>query len=88
MSNTIIDPLAIEDLTKWSKVEPRLVKKVFELISDIHKHPFDGLGKPEGLKHQLKGCWSRRITDEHRLIYKVLSSGDIYIMSVHGHYEQ
>ncbi|WP_031527136.1 Txe/YoeB family addiction module toxin [Dyadobacter crusticola] len=88
MSNTIFDPIAIEDLSKWAKIEPKLVKKVFELIMDIHKHPFDGLGKPEGLKHQFKGCWSRRITDEHRLIYKVLSNGDIFVLSVHGHYEQ
>jgi toxin YoeB len=88
MSRIIFDRIAIEDLTQWSKSEPRLVKKVFELITDIQKHPFDGIGKPEGLKHQYKGCWSRRITDEHRLIYKVLPEGDIFIMSVHGHYDQ
>ena len=85
MSRIIFDTLAIEDLTQWSKSEPRLVKKAFELIIDIQKHPFEGLGKPEGLKHQFKGCWSRRITDEHRLIYKILSDGDIFVMSVHGH---
>jgi toxin YoeB len=88
MSRIIFDTLAIEDLSEWSRTEPRLVKKVFELITDIAKHPFVGLGKPEGLKHQFKGCWSRRITGEHRLIYKVLPEGDIFIMSVHGHYEQ
>ena len=87
MKNTIFDTLAIEDLNQWSKNEPRLVKKVFELIIDIHKHRFDGIGKPEGLKHQYKGYWSRRITDEHRLIYKVLPGDDIFILSVHGHYE-
>ena len=88
MKNTIFDTLAIEDLNQWSKNEPRLVKKVFELILDIHKHPFEGIGKPEGLKHQYKGYWSSRITDEHRLIYKVLPSEDIFILSVHGHYNQ
>lgn len=88
MSNTIFDPVALSDITTWTKAEPKFVKKIFELITDIHKHPFEGLGKPEGLKHQLKGCWSRRISDEHRLIYKVLPGGDIYIMSVHGHYDQ
>ncbi|MCF0065249.1 Txe/YoeB family addiction module toxin [Dyadobacter chenwenxiniae] len=88
MRRIIFDTLAIEDLTQWSKTEPRLVKKVFELITDIQKHPFEGIGKPEGLKHQFKGCWSRRITDEHRLIYKVVSDGDIFVMSVHGHYDQ
>ncbi|WP_439583012.1 Txe/YoeB family addiction module toxin [Dyadobacter bucti] len=88
MNSIIFDAIAIEDLTQWSKSEPRLVKKVFELITDIRKHPFEGIGKPEGLKHQYKGCWSRPITDEHRLIYKVHSGGDIFFMSVHGHYDQ
>jgi len=88
VSRIIFDINVIEDLTQWSKSEPRLVKKVFELITDIQKHPFDGIGKPEGLKHQYKGCWSRRITDEHRLIYKVLSDGDIFVLSVYGHYDQ
>lgn len=88
MNNTIFDPVALEDITAFAKSEPKLVKKIFELIADIHKHPFEGLGKPEGLKHQYKGCWSRRINDEHRLIYKVLTGGDIYIMSTYGHYAQ
>ncbi|MCF0059226.1 Txe/YoeB family addiction module toxin [Dyadobacter sp. CY356] len=88
MNNTIFSLQVIEDLTHWSKSEPRLVKKVFELIKDIHKHPFEGLGKPEGLKHQYKGFWSRRITDEHRLIYKPVAENDILVISVHGHYDQ
>jgi len=88
MKNTVFDPIAFEDLARWTKTDPKLVKKVFELIADIHKHPFEGLGKPEGLKHQFKGYWSRRITDEHRLIYKVLASEEIFVLSVHGHYEQ
>lgn len=88
MKNTIFDPTAFEDLAQWARTDPKLVKKVFELIADVHKRPFEGLGKPEGLKHQFKGCWSRRITDEHRLIYKVLASGEILVLSVHGHYDQ
>jgi toxin YoeB len=88
VSNTVFDPVALEDVTAFAKNEPKLLKKIFDLIADIHKHPFEGLGKPEGLKHQFKGCWSRRITDEHRLIYKVLPGGDIYILSVYGHYSQ
>ena len=88
MSNTIFDPISLRDITTWAKDEPKLVKKIFELIADIHKHSFEGLGKPEGLKHELKGSWSRRINEEHRLIYKVLENGDVYIMSVHGHYSQ
>ena len=88
MTNTVFDPTALKDLLQWTRSDLKLVKKIFELITDIHKHPFEGLGKPEALKHQLKGCWSRRISEEHRLVYKVLSNGDIYIMSVHGHYSQ
>lgn len=88
MKNTIIDPSAFEDLAHWAKTDPKLVRKVFELITDIHKHPFEGLGKPEGLKHQFKGYWNRRTSDEHRLIYKVLTSVEIFVLSVHGHYEQ
>ena len=88
MSNTIFDVEAIKDITFWARNEPKLVKKIFKLITDIHKHPYEGLGKPEGLKHQYKGCWSRRITDEHRLIYKIMADGDLYILSVYGHYSQ
>jgi toxin YoeB len=84
MTNTVFDPSALKDLVEWAKYEPKIIKKIFELIGDIHKHPFEGLGKPEGLKHQLKGCW----TDEHRLIYKILSNDDLLILSVHGHYDQ
>lgn len=61
MSKTILDLSVVEDLKAWAKNEPELVKKVFELISDIHKTPFEGLGKPEALKYQYKGYWSRRI---------------------------
>lgn len=67
MSVIIFESSVIDDLKEWSKVNPKLVKKVFELIGDIKVSPFIGLGKPEALKYQLKGCWSRRITDEHRL---------------------
>ncbi len=88
MNNTIFDPTALKDIIAWAREEPKLVRKTFELIGDIHKHPFEGIGKPEALKYQLKGCWSRRITEEHRLVYKVLPEGHIYIMSVHGHYDQ
>lgn len=87
MKKIIFDHSVIEDLTKWTHSDARLVKKVFELINDIKKHPFEGLGKPEMLKRDFKGCWSRRITHEHRLIYKVLPDNDIFILSVHGHYE-
>ena len=56
-----------------------------KLIIDIDQNLFKGLGKPEPLKRNLKGCWSRRITDEHRLVYKI-EKDIIYIYSCHGHY--
>ena len=87
MNKIIFNPPAIDEMKAFAQNNPKLVKKIFELITDIQKHPFDGLGKPEALKHSYKGYWSRRITDEHRLIYEVLPGNDIYILSVHGHYE-
>lgn len=62
---------ALEDFTYWSKIDPKLLKKIFDLLNDIQREPFAGLGKPEPLKHELQGYWSRRINDEHRLIYKI-----------------
>ena len=87
MKEIIFDFSVIDDLKEWSRHNPKLVKKFFELLTDIEKNPFTGIGKPEPLKHQLKGCWSRRISDEHRLIYEVVSDTTIKIISVHGHYE-
>lgn len=61
------------------------IKKINKLIKDIDRHPFEGIGKPEPLKHELSGKWSRRITDEHRLIYQV-ENDTIYIYSAKNHY--
>ncbi|EPH92632.1 Plasmid encoded toxin, Txe/YoeB family [Enterococcus casseliflavus] len=61
------------------------IKKINKLIKDIDRSPFSGLGKPEPLKHDLSGKWSRRITDEHRLIYKV-ENETIYFYSAKDHY--
>lgn len=62
------------------------MKRINELIKDISRHPFEGLGKPEALKHQLKGYWSRRINLEDRLIY-VIDGENIIIISCKRHYE-
>lgn len=62
-----------------------MVFKILELITDIQKHPFEGIGKPEPLKGNFTGFWSRRIDDEHRLIYKI-SDGEITILKCKGHY--
>ena len=66
--------------------EPKLVKKIFSLIADIQKHPFEGIGKPEALKYDLVGFWSRRITDEHRLVYQV-TDDTIIVIRCKDHYE-
>ncbi len=60
-----------EDYLYWQQTDKKVLKKLNELIKDISRDSYDGLGKPEALKHALAGYWSRRITDEHRLVYKV-----------------
>lgn len=62
---------AWEDFEYWIETDVAIVNKIKELIKSIKDNPFKGLGKPEPLKHALKGYWSRRITHEHRLVYKV-----------------
>ena len=60
-----------EDYSDWSKTDKRLFKRIRRMISETAKNPFDGIGKPEPLKGDFQGYWSRRINDEHRLVYKV-----------------
>ncbi|MEM7655751.1 MAG: Txe/YoeB family addiction module toxin [Bacteroidota bacterium] len=60
-----------EDFCYWLENEPELALKIKELLKAIRSHPFKGIGKPEPLKYSLKGFWSRRITREHRLVYRV-----------------
>ncbi len=62
---------AWEDYLYWQKTDKRAVKRINKLIKDIKRHPFEGIGKPESLKYDLTGKWSRRITDEHRMVYQV-----------------
>jgi toxin YoeB len=69
----------------WQKTDKKILKKINALIKDIKREPFDGLGKPESLKYELSGCWSRRITDEHRLVYE-MSLDSIVIISCRYHY--
>jgi toxin YoeB len=80
-------PDAEEDLQYWiSTGNKAIIKKIAQLIDDIKIHPYSGLGKPEPLKHNLSGTWSRRITKEHRLVYE-LDDDSILILSVKGHYQ-
>ena len=66
----IFESGAFEDFTEWAQLDKKL-HKIVELLKDIDRSPFAGLGKPEPLKHDLSGFWSRRINDEHRLVYTV-----------------
>jgi toxin YoeB len=76
---------ALTHLNDWRTSDPKILAKIVALITDIAANPFTGLGKPEPLKHQLKGKWSRRITDEHRLVYMV-QDNTIIVLSCRYHY--
>ncbi|MBS1486090.1 MAG: Txe/YoeB family addiction module toxin [Bacteroidetes bacterium] len=76
---------AIEELIRFKTGNQKLAFKVFELLEDIQHSPFQGLGKPEALKGNYTGYWSRRINDEHRLIYRVTEEL-IIVHSCFGHY--
>ena len=62
---------AWEDYLYWQKQDKHMVERINKLIREIQREPFSGIGKPEALKHALSGFWSRRITDEHRIVYQV-----------------
>lgn len=77
---------AFEDFIDWSNSDKKIYKRIVSLILDILRQPFTGIGKPEPLKHELKGYWSRRINEEHRLVYKV-ETETITIISCKYHYD-
>ncbi len=81
----VLTNTALEDLVFWSKNDAKTIRKIFNLIADAQRNPFDGIGKPEALKHKLAGCWSRRIDDKNRLVYKV-TENEIQIISCRYHY--
>lgn len=81
---------AWEDFTYWLDQDDEVAEKIIELIKDIVRDPFKGLGKPEPLRYRLKGFWSRRITREHRLVYKISGSGEdqcCFILQCRYHYD-
>jgi toxin YoeB len=81
----IWDELAWEDYLWWQAQDRKIVKRINDLIKDIGRNGNDGIGKPEPLKHGFQGYWSRRINDEHRLVYKV-DAGEIRIAACRYHY--
>ncbi|WP_419767345.1 Txe/YoeB family addiction module toxin [Arcobacter sp.] len=74
-----------EEYEQWQKEDKKVLKKINSLIKDIKRDFFNEIGKPEPLKHELTGCWSRRITDEHRLVYEV-TKYSVVIISCRYHY--
>ena len=77
---------AWEDYTSWQSEDRRMLKKINDLIKDIQRTPYEGMGKPEPLKYDLSGLWSRRIDREHRLVYQA-NETEILIFSCRYHYD-
>ena len=84
--NIIFSKNAWEDYLSWQKEDKKILRKINELIKVIQRTPFEGIGKPEPLKYDLTGLWSRRIDREHRLVYKV-ESDELFIYSCRFHYD-
>ncbi|TZF85650.1 Txe/YoeB family addiction module toxin (plasmid) [Pedobacter sp. BS3] len=87
----IFAPKAINDIAVWRKSGNKaILNRITMLIKAIQENPFEGIGKPEPLKHKLSGLWSRRINHEHRIIYEVYNDNQIAILeifSLRGHYK-
>jgi toxin YoeB len=76
---------AWEDYLYWQKHDRRMLERINTLLRETRREPFAGIGKPEALKHALAGFWSRRITDEHRMVYRV-ENGALLIAQLRFHY--
>ena len=85
MRSLEFDTAAFEDLAWWIQQDRNKALRIVNLIKDVQRDPFRGIGKPEPLKHVLKGCWSRRIDQEHRLVYQV-TEDKIRILACRFHY--
>jgi toxin YoeB len=83
--NVAFTPQAWDEYLYWQRTDPQIVSRIHELIRDIKRNPSTGIGKPEPLRHALQGYWSRRITAEHRIVYK--RTGDqVLIAQLRYHY--
>ena len=83
--NVVFSEHAWQEYLAWQKTDRRMVKRINALIREIQRTPFEGIGKPERLQHALSGYWSRRITDEHRIVYKVAGGAGL-IAQLRYHY--
>ncbi len=76
------EPTGWSEYLYWQQTDAKMLVRINELIKDALRHPFEGIGKPEPLRNQLKGQWSRRITQEHRLVYRVEGEGERQTLTV------
>ena len=83
--NLVFSPQAWADYQHWVQTDRKLVKRINELIKDAVRSPHEGIGKPEPLRHALAGFWSRRINDEHRMVYSV-AINNLEIAQLRFHY--
>ncbi len=81
----VFAPQFREDLRSWVETDRRTTLRVMDLIEAILSDPFTGIGKPEPLKYLMAGCWSRRVTQEHRLVYRLIGH-QIYFLQAKYHY--
>ena len=84
--NLLFFSKAWDDYLYWQATDKKIVKKINDLLKDISRNSYEGIGKPEPLKHAYSGYWARRITEEHRLVYKV-EGRTIRIVQLRYHYE-
>lgn len=75
-----------EDYLYWQKTDKKMLARINKMIKEISRNPYEGIGKPEALKHKYRGFWSRRIDKEHRLIYRVTEK-EIWIVKCRFHYD-
>lgn len=83
--NLVFSDHAWEDYLYWQQNDPKILQRIHQLLIETKRQPFSGIGKPEPLKHGFKGYWSRRITDEHRFVYKVVDDS-LFIAQLRYHY--
>jgi toxin YoeB len=83
--NILFTDDAWEDYLYWQQTDKQTLRKINQLLKEIQRTPFTGIGKPEPLKHQLQGCWSRRIDSEHRLVYEITDNA-LKVIGCRFHY--
>ena len=83
--NKVFSKTSWEEYLYWHTEDKKVLKRINDLIRDIERNGNEGMGKPEALKYELSGFWSRRITDEHRLVYAI-DEKNVFVVSCRGHY--